>query len=396
MNSFCSRGAIQTSFCLVAVGLLTALAFFGCKKQIHSTTTRVVGWGFNQNGEATGTRDLRFGGDMGAALKTNATNGAPDPRWAMGVVTLAGAILTNISAIAAGDGYSLALNMDGTVTAWGQNWRGRALGYDTGHYSLTSSLVKVDGLVLTNVIAICAGNQSIALTRQGTAVTWGMDSSSPDGQRFSGPHFVPDVIAIASGGENVATVKRDGSIQIWGPGFEPPSNVNDAVAVALSSSPLGHGIVLRRDHSVLAWGLWHNSACHVEDAVDIVAIAAGYEHYVALRDDGVVLEWGNYAPPAAVSAFSGHPAIGLACHAAKIDGRVLDNVVAVAAGGTRSMALKRDGTVVVWGTSDWEHQSSVPARLSVPAGFKNVTAIAAGDDFSLALTTSDPPLSAKK
>lgn len=381
MNSLCSRGAIQTSFCLVAVGLLTALVFLGCKKQTHSTTTRVVGWGFNQNGEATGTRDPRLQGDIVAALKTIATNGAPDPRWATGVVTVAGAILTNVSAIAAGVGYSLALMKDGTVHAWGTTY--------TERLRLTNGLVTFDGQALTNIAAICAGNQSVALSRDGMAMTWGFYRQS----LF--PRIVPDVVAIASGGENVAMVKRDGSIQIWGPGFEPPSNVNDAVAVALSSSPLGHGIVLRSDHSVLAWGLWHNSACHVEDAVDIVAIAAGYEHYVALRDDGVVFEWGNYSPSLA-GALSGWPAKGLACHPAKIDGRILDNVVAIAAGGTRSMALKRDGTVVVWGKSDWEHQSSSPGRLSVPAGLKGVTAIAAGDDFSLAVTTSDPPLPVKK
>lgn len=390
MNLSLLRRIISAAVSVVAAGLLAGLVTTGCGRPTRSTTTHVVGWGYNQSGEATGAPAAQLLTGLIAGLKAIQTSGKPDPRWATGVVSLAGTILTNVSAIAAGVSYSLALNSDGTVVSWGQNGRGIALGYDTGHYSLTNGLVKIGGQLLTNVVAICAGNQSVALTRDGTAVTWGTDNKSGI------PHFIPDVVAIASAGQNVATVKRDGSVKVWGSSYEAPNNWNDTVAVALASSFQGHGIALRSNHTVFAWGLWLRSECQVENAVDIVAIAAGQEHYIALRNDGVVLEWGDYAPPMAGSLSIGHPAIGLACYPAIVDGRVLDNVVAIAAGGTRRMALKRDGTVVIWGTSDWENRSSVPARLGVPAGLNNVTAIAAGDDFSLALTTNDPPLPATK
>src|SRR5947207_1923734 len=56
----------------------------------------------------------------------------------------------------------------------------------------------------------------------------------------------------------------------------------------------------------------------------------------------------------------------------------LNNVVAIAAGGDHSLALKRNGTVVAWG---WNGGG----QSTVPAGLNNVVAIAAGRNHSLAL-----------
>ena len=56
----------------------------------------------------------------------------------------------------------------------------------------------------------------------------------------------------------------------------------------------------------------------------------------------------------------------------------LSNVIAIAAGFSHSVALKRDGTVVCWGKSSLE-------QCSVPAGLTGVIAIAAGGNQTLAL-----------
>jgi len=56
----------------------------------------------------------------------------------------------------------------------------------------------------------------------------------------------------------------------------------------------------------------------------------------------------------------------------------LSNVVAVAAGGQHSLALKQDGTVVAWGTNNY-------GQCNVPASLSNVVAVAAGWEHSLAL-----------
>ena len=63
----------------------------------------------------------------------------------------------------------------------------------------------------------------------------------------------------------------------------------------------------------------------------MVAIAAGGAHSLALKADGTVVGWGYNDYGQANGAAAG------------------SNVVAIAAGGTHSLALKADGTVVGWG-----------------------------------------------
>src|SRR5262245_10239702 len=56
----------------------------------------------------------------------------------------------------------------------------------------------------------------------------------------------------------------------------------------------------------------------------------------------------------------------------------LRDVIAISAGETHSMALKRNGTVVAWGDNSW-------GQANVPFGLGGVVAIAAGGFHSLAL-----------
>ena len=77
--------------------------------------------------------------------------------------------LTNISAIAGGDDYSLALKANGTVWGFGRNNWGQ-LG--NGTHDDTNTPVQVSGLV--NAVSIAAGNgHSLAIKPDGTIWTWG-------------------------------------------------------------------------------------------------------------------------------------------------------------------------------------------------------------------------------
>jgi alpha-tubulin suppressor-like RCC1 family protein len=64
----------------------------------------------------------------------------------------------------------------------------------------------------------------------------------------------------------------------------------------------------------------------------------------------------------------------------------LTNVLAVAGGGTHSLALRTDGTVRAWGGGN-AYDGGVGAT-NVPAGLSNVIAIAAGNYFSLGLRSN--------
>ena len=107
-----------------------------------------------------------------------------------------------------------------------------------------------------------------------------------------------------------------------------------------------------------------------------VAIAAGEFHNLALKVDGTVVGWGDNQEGRATGLDA--PYIG---GLVMIGGHVLSNVVSIAAGSSFSLGLKRDGTVVSWGSN------------SVPAGLSNVVAIAARGFFSLALKSDSTVVS---
>jgi hypothetical protein len=98
---------------------------------------------------------------------------------------------------------------------------------------------------------------------------------------------------------------------------------------------------------------------------DVSAIAAGFGHTVALKRDGTVVVWGW-----------------------NLDGQTtvppgLSGVSAIAAGLGHTVALKRDGTVVAWGDNR-QDQTTLPPGL----GLSGVSAIAAGDFHTVAIRPS--------
>ena len=112
-------------------------------------------------------------------------------------------------------------------------------------------------------------------------------------------------------------------------------------------------------HEVVAWGENGNGQTTVPAGLSgVVAIAAGGYHTVALKQDGTVVAWGQneYGQTRVPAGLSG--------------------VVAIAAGGYHTEALKQDGTVVACGGA---------GAITVPAGLSGVVAITAGWDFTVAL-----------
>jgi hypothetical protein len=89
---------------------------------------------------------------------------------------------------------------------------------------------------------------------------------------------------------------------------------------------------------------------------NVVAIAAGGYHVLALKRDGTVVTWGSSASQFSVTNVP--PGV--------------TNVIAIAASGNSSMVLKSNGTVVVWG-------DNASGQTNVPPAATNVMAIADSD-----------------
>jgi alpha-tubulin suppressor-like RCC1 family protein len=200
------------------------------------------------------------------------------------------------------------------------------------------------------------------LKRDGTVAHWTNPPNSaqptPDVQnfyaRFRPPEALTNVIAIGIGGEDqprsLAVVKGGAVVPWWGSGPLPDNMV----------APVGLS--------------------------NVVAVAAGAAHSLALTSDGIVWGWGSDG----VGELSGRPPVlsgkPAEMHARAysgpivLSGQPLTNVAAISAGRYHSMALKRDGTVVVWGKRD--------AYSDVPEGLSGVVAIAAAQGYCLAITTN--------
>ena len=112
---------------------------------------------------------------------------------------------------------------------------------------------------------------------------------------------------------------------------------------------------------VLGWG--DNSSGQLlisPSATNVVAVAAGGDHSLALRTDGGVVAWGdntygqNTVPPS------------------------VSNVVAIAEGDTSSLAMRSDGTIVAWGDNTY-------GLTNVPASVFGAAQIAAGATVAEAL-----------
>lgn len=269
--------------------------------------------------------------------------------------------LSNVLAVSAGSGFSLALTTGRTVLAWGENYYGQT-NVPAG---------------LSNVIAISAGRaySGLALKSDGRVVTWGENN----GGQNTVPSSLSNVTAISQGSGFNLALRADGTVVAWGYNHlgqvtGTPSNdsnpvsanpvtlggqvLSSVVAIAAGSS---HSLALKIDGTVVAWGRNLYGETNVPAGLSgVLAISAGPQTSFAIKNYGTVVAWGDNAS-GAVSVPNG-----------------LTNVLSVAAGQGFSVALRSDGTVVGWGDDS-------QGAVSGGTGLKGISAISAGYSHCLAI-----------
>ncbi|HEU5068888.1 MAG TPA: hypothetical protein VFV96_00565 [Verrucomicrobiae bacterium] len=130
-----------------------------------------------------------------------------------------------------------------------------------------------------------------------------------------------------------------------------PTSLLGAAAVA---GGFDFSLVLHNDGTVTSWG---SSTNVLAGTTDIRQLSAKWEQAVAVRSNGTVAVWGTTNGPVPVD---------------------LTNAIMAAAGDGFTLALRTDGTVTAWGTNNY-------GQCNVPTGLPAAKAVAAGWEHAVAL-----------
>ncbi|WP_284638631.1 RCC1 domain-containing protein [Paenibacillus silviterrae] len=339
---------------------------------------------------------------------------------------------TDAVEIAAGNGFSLALNDMGYLYAWGTNFAGQ-LG--DGSYNDKSTLS--NSISLPKVKKIAAGNShAMALTRDNELYVWGSNGLGQLGTKEVEKYSVPmemeslgKVEAFGTGRFHSFAVKEDGSLWTWGnntlgqlgdgtttdrykpqqvgdfnvkAAAAPPSKGDegpktDSYSMADVALSAGESFTMVRNNGQL-WafgentfgqlgldkGNYRNKPSALSSLKEVKQVAAGYGHTAVLKSDGTVWTWGNN-----IYGQLGDGTTDGRREPAPIPG--LSEAAAVAVGNSFTIVLKADGTV--WGAGDNSFGQLANGQvmgekslIRIP-GLSNIQAIAAGYNHALALSS---------
>ncbi|MFC1742707.1 RCC1 domain-containing protein [Candidatus Riflebacteria bacterium] len=296
----------------------------------------------------------------------------------------------------AGMSHALFIKDDKTVWGIGSNQMGQLAMEETGENASSSVLVKVSGL--SDVVAVAVGGiHSLALKTDGTVWAWGSNMFGQLGNGEDGdetPITTPFKIANLSGIKAIAAgfahnlaLDSDGAVWTWGlqgnDMFAPDASIKIRNTIRAEVPIDGE-----MDPTIIS------TPVKIEGPGTVQAIAAGDFMSLILASDGDVWTWGNPGffalmmmvsikeiPDGIRAENGGIPIPPL--EPTKITG--LTDVKEIIAGGLHALALKTDGTVMVWGDNSMgQHGAgntsspeSLTAAVPVP-GLSGIMEISAG------------------
>lgn len=190
--------------------------------------------------------------------------------------------------------------------------------------------------------------------------------------------IMEDVVSVSAGGGQMAAVKTDGTLWMWGDN---------------TYGELGNGSVGDRTDS---WGHPYQTV-PVQVLDRVAAVDCGSSHTAAIRTDGTLWVWGSnrYGQVGNGGASDWEAWDGTPCQTLPV--QVLDDVVSVSCGDSVTVAVRSDGSLWGWG-SNWYGILDDTLDLengechSVPIKLMDGVVMAALDTTSIAVVKIDGTL----
>jgi alpha-tubulin suppressor-like RCC1 family protein len=286
-----------------------------------------------------------------------------------------------VKAIAAGEGFGLALLKGGTVMAWGRNGAGQL-----GNGATTNSDVPVQVKGLTGVTAIAAGLRfALAVLSDGTVMAWGANGQGQLGNGTETASNVPvavsglkEVIAVAGGAQHSLALLQNGTVMAWG------DNVAGELGDGSHTGPENCGTLLLP---------CAKTPVAVSGLKGVTAIAGGNGHSLALLG-GTVEAWGsnNYGQLGDGTSTGPEPCgtnFG-PCSATPVEVSKLSDVKGIAAG-TEAFSLAFGPPPAVTGLTPKLGPASGGTSVSISGtDFTGTTAVEFGSTKASSFTVLSP------
>lgn len=307
----------------------------------------VVSWGTNDEGQL-GNGPMGASGELGVYPPPSVTP-----------VSVTG--LREVVQIAAGMKHAVALRQDGTVWAWGRRDNGEIGDGPPKNLRPLKAVgaTRVPGLEGITQIAVAASH-NLALRSDGRVMAWGLNASGELGVGTRLTAWTPvevtgldRVVAIAAGTGGMAAgssgaVREDGTVWMWG--TNTSAQIGNGAGPMSPDDPGGRNLV----------------PMQVKGVAGAKRLTIGSGHVAALLGDGTLRMWGH----------DGWGQIGVGTSGfyqpkpMKVPG--IDKVASVYLCGPRTVAVRTDGTLWIWGKSYIENGRGllgknlhVPTRLDL-------------------------------
>ncbi|HEX3510917.1 MAG TPA: IPT/TIG domain-containing protein [Solirubrobacteraceae bacterium] len=283
-----------------------------------------------------------------------------------------GPFLTGVTAIARGQFHTLAILSNGTAVAWGYNFYDElGTGNKIRESNVPIPVCTVSEFpckpehYLREVSAIAVGSTfSLALMRDGTVRSWGSNEQGQLGQGSIGTNtgtptpvcapsqkepcakYLSGVKSIAAGTTHSLALLSTGAVLAWGDN---------------EMGQLGNGATKDRGAPTPVCAGPEASPCK-KHLAGVAAIAGGWEFSLALMNDATVKSWGeNDGGELGDGTFTGQRCVNsaveqrltVACMPTPVAVAGLNEVATIAAGpgSVSSLVVRKNGSLLTWGNN---------------------------------------------